>query len=180
MSKPVKEMIVKDYVGRLDDASEALVLSLRGVDSKATESLRKNLRSKSVRVTIVKNSLARKAFAGTALDALSPVLKGQNAVLYGDRSVVEVAREIIELVKKVPQIELKGAVLDGELFSGEDGIKRLSTFPTRDEAIGQTVTLILSPARRLARQVISPGGKLAGCIKAIEEKLEKGEAIARV
>lgn len=180
MSKPVKQMIVADYRGRLDGAEEALVISLRGVNSEDTESIRKGLRSKAVRLTVVKNSLARKSFAGTPLEALGPILKGQNALLYGERSVVEVARELIDLVKTFPEVELKGAVLDGELFPGEEGVKRLSTFPTRDEAIAKTVMLVLSPARKLAGSIKGPGGRLAGIIKAIEEKLEKGEAIARV
>ena len=85
----------------------------------------------------------------------------------------------MELVKEFPGIELKGAVLDGQLFEGEDGVKRLSAFPTREEAIAQTVTLILSPGRKLAAQILGPGARVAGLVKAIEERLEKGEAIAR-
>ncbi|MEM8756771.1 MAG: 50S ribosomal protein L10 [Planctomycetota bacterium] len=180
MSKPVKEMIVADYQGRLEGMDDALVISLRGVDAEGTETIRSGLREKSVAVTIVKNSLARKAFAGTKLEALSPVMKGQNAVLYGDRSVVEVARELIELIKDLPEVELKGGVLDGELFEGEEGVTRLSKFPTKDEAIAKVVTLVLSPARNLVAQVKGPGSTVVGLVKAIEEKLEKGEAIAKV
>ncbi len=180
MSKPVKEMIVSDYQGRLEGAEEALVISLRGVDADGTETIRVGLREKAVRVTVVKNSLAVKAFEGTPLEALGPVMKGQNALLYGERSVVEVARELIEMIKDFPDVELKGAVLDGELYAGEEGVTRLSKFPTRDEAIAKVVTLVLSPARNLVAQVKGPGANVAGLVKAIEEKLEKGEAIAKV
>ncbi len=180
MSKPMKEMIVSDYQSRLGDAEEAIIISLRGVDAEGTESVRGKMREGSVSVAVVKNSLARKAFEGTALEALSPVLQGQNAVLHGDRSVVEVAREIIDLVKEFPEIELKGAVLDGELYEGEAGVTRLSKFPTRDEALSDAVGLILGPGRKLVAQVMGPGSNLAGVIKAITDKLEKGEAIAKV
>ncbi len=180
MSKPVKEMIVSDYQGRLEGAEEALVISLRGVDAEGTETIRSGLREKSVRLTVVKNSLAKKAFEGTPLEVLGPVMKGQNAMLYSERSVVEVARELIKLVKDFPDVELKGAVLDGELYAGEDGVTALSKFPTRDEAIAKVVTLILSSARNLVAQVKGPGSKVAGLVKAIEEKLEKGESIAKV
>ena len=180
MSKPVKEMIVSDYESRVGGAEEVLLISLRGVDADGTETLRSGLREKSVSVTVVKNSLAKKAFAGTPLEALGPVLKGQNAMLCSDRSVVEVARELIDLVKAVPEVELKGAVLDGELYAGEDGVTRLSKFPTRDEAISDVITLVLSPARNLAGQIKGPGGTVAGLVKAIETKLEDGETIAKV
>jgi ribosomal protein L10 len=59
-------------------------------------------------------------------------------------------------------------------------VKALSKFPTRDEAIAQDVTLILGPGRKLVGAIKGPGSNLAGIIKAIEEKLEKGEAIAAV
>ncbi|MEO1717335.1 MAG: hypothetical protein AAFR76_09510, partial [Planctomycetota bacterium] len=72
-----------------------------------------------------------------------------------------------------------GAVLDGELYAGEAGVTALSKFPTRDEAIAKVVTLVLSPARNLVAQVKGPGANVAGLVKAIEEKLEKGEAIAK-
>lgn len=84
------------------------------------------------------------------------------------------------LAKQHEQIELKGAVLDGILFEGDAGVKKLSEYPTKDEAIAQDVTLILGPGRKLMGAVKGPGGRLAGVIKAIEEKLEKGEEIAKV
>ena len=52
-------------------------------------------------------------------------------------------------------------------------------YPTRDEAIAKVVTLVLSPGGKLASQIAGPGARLASIVKAIEEKLEKGEAIAK-
>ena len=71
-------------------------------------------------------------------------------------------------------------MLDGQVFVGDAGVKELSRYPTREEAIANTVTLVLSPARNLMGQVKGPGSGIAGIIKTIEEKLEKGEQIARV
>jgi large subunit ribosomal protein L10 len=71
-------------------------------------------------------------------------------------------------------------VLDGTLFKGKAGVTELSKFPTREEAIGQNVTLIVSPGRKLVAQVKGPGSNVAGLVKAIETKLEKGEAITKV
>ncbi len=169
MSKPMKEMIVTEYQNRLGETEEALIVSLRGVDAEGTEAIRNKMREGKVEVSVVKNSLARKAFEGTALSALSPVLKGQNAVIFGEKTVIEIARDIIDLVKTNPEIELKGAILDGELYEGEDGVTRLSKLPTLKEAQGNTVSLILGPGR-----------KVAGIIKTIREKLEEGETISKV
>lgn len=180
MSKPVKNLIIDDYKNRVGDYQDALVISLRGVSSNDTNAIRAGLAKKSIRVTVVRNKLFGQAFAGTNLSALSEVLTGANALAYGAESVVDVAREIVELVKKFPGIELKGAVLDGQLFQGEAGIEALSKFPTREEAIAKDVAIILGPGRKLMASVKGPGAQLAGILKAIEEKLEKGEAIAKV
>lgn len=179
MSKPMKEMIVSEYKDRLGENDQAIVVSMRGVDASGTETVRTKMRQGSVQITVVKNSLAKKAFEGTALEPLGPVMEGQNALIYGERSVVEVARDFIELIKEFPEIELKGAVLDGELYAGDEGVKRLSKFPTRDEALSDAVGLILGPGRKLVGAVKGPGSNLAGILKAIEEKLEKGETISK-
>ncbi|MFG0327153.1 MAG: 50S ribosomal protein L10 [Phycisphaerales bacterium JB037] len=179
MSRPVKDMMIRDFKDRLGDREDAMLINLRGISSNDTNAIRGTLRAKNIHVTVVRNNLARKAFEGTGLAALEPLLDGPNTMAYGAESVVEVAREIVDLVKKFPDIELRGAVLDGQLFEGEAGVKELSKFPTRDEAIAQVVTLILSPARKLMGQVKGPGGRVLGIVKTIEEKLEKGEAIAK-
>lgn len=180
MSKPVKEMMIREYRERMGDIQDALVVGLRGISSNDTNTIRSGLAKKEIRVTVMRNKLFGQAFGDTNLSNLGEVLKGSSAVAYGAESVVEVAREIVELVKQFPEIELKGAVLDGMLFEGEAGVKALSKYPTRDEAIAQDVTLILSPARNLVGAIKGPGSGLAGIIKAVTEKLESGEAIAKV
>lgn len=180
MSKTVKQMILHDYAGKFGEESDVAVISIRGIGSNDTNTLRANLRKKDIKVTVIRNSLAKRQFAEGALDGLAPVLTGPSALAYGGQSVVEVARELVELVKTFPDLELKGAILDGELFEGSDGVERLSKFPTREEAIAQTVQLILSPAQKLVASILGPGRKVASCVKSIEEKLEKGESIAKV
>jgi len=88
--------------------------------------------------------------------------------------------EIVKWGKELELLEFKGAVLDGILFEGKEGVNALSKYPTREEAIAQGVTLVLSPGRNLVGAVMGPGSKIASLVKSIEEKLEEGEAIAKV
>lgn len=180
MSKLVKGMMIRDYESRLEGVDDALLISIRGIGAVDTNEIRANLQAKDIRVTVIRNALAKKAFEGTGLESLSPLLTGSSTLAYGAESVVDVAREIIGLVKTYPDIELKGAVLDGQVFEGEAGVEALSKYPTRDEAIAQAVTLVLSPGRKLVGAIKGPGAKVAGIIKAIEGKLEDGETISRV
>jgi len=180
MSKPVKEMMIREYRDMLGDNENALAIGLRGIESNDTNEIRSGLAEKQIRVTVVRNKLFGQAFGETDLAPLKEVMEGSTALAYGAESVVEVAREIVGLLKKFPDIELKGAVLDGMLFTGDAGVKELSKYPTREEAIAKDVTLILGPGRKLVGAIKGPGSGLAGIIKAIEEKLEKGEEIAKV
>jgi large subunit ribosomal protein L10 len=178
MSKPVKKLIIDAYKGKFDDVTGALVLDIRGLTSNDNNTLRNGLLKKQIRVTVVKNSLAKQAFAGTALEPIGPALEGPSALAYGE-SVVDVAREIMEWTKKIKTVSLKGAVLDGQYFAGAAGVKRLSEFPTKEEAQAKVVTLILSPARKVIGCAVSPGSKVLGIVKEIQTRLEKGETIAK-
>lgn len=180
MSKAVKELLMRDYRERLDGVDDALVISIRGMPANDNNRLRLGLARKQIRVTVVRNSLVRKAITDTGLAGLDSMLEGPTAFAYGAESVVDVARELVTWAKQIKNLELKGAILDGELFEGAAGVMELSKYPTREEAIAQAVTLVLSPGRNLMAQVKGPGSRLVGLIKAIQTKLEDGEAIAKV
>lgn len=179
MSKPVKEMIQAEYTRRFADLEGALVVDIRGIEANKNNEMRLGLLEKNIRITVIKNTLARKAFEGTALEAVAPALEGPSALAYGAESVVDVARELVEWAKKVKKLDLKGAVLDGTYFDGEAGVKELSKFPTREEAQAKVVQLVLSPAGNIVGGAKGPGGKILGIIKEIEERLEKGETISK-
>lgn len=179
MSKTIKEFMMRDYQSLLEGVDDALVLSLRGVPANDNNRLRLGLAKKNIRVTVVRNNLARNAMKDTGLAGVGELLEGPSAIAYGAESVVDVARELVKWAKEIQNLELKGAILDGELFRGAAGVDALSKYPTREEAVGKVVTLVLSPARKLAGQIKGPGSRLASIVKAIEEKLEKGEAIAK-
>ena len=181
MSKPVKELIIETYRQRFDGVSSAVLVDIRGVDANNNNRLRNDLNSKHIRVSVVKNSLARYAFQNHDLEPLNDMLEGACAVVHpsnGDTTVVNVARELVSWAKEVPQIEFKGALLDGALF-GPNEIDALSKYPTREEAQGQAVQLLLAPAQQLAGAITGPGQQLAGMVDAIRQKLEDGEEIKK-
>jgi large subunit ribosomal protein L10 len=180
MSLKTKNLLIRDYQARIGDAENALVISVRGVGAIQTNKMRTDLAKKNIRITVVQNSLGKRAIGESPLKGLGKFLEGPSALAYGGESVVDVAREIIRWAAQIEKLELKGAILDGELFSGKAGVERLSKFPTKDEAIAKVVTLVLSPAQKIVGAVKAPGANLLGVVKAIEAKLEKGEAIAKV
>ena len=179
MSKPVKELIVADYKKRFEEIEDALLIDIRGVNANDNNKMRISLREKDIRITIVKNTLAKMAFTGSSLEPLSPAMVGPSALAFGGNSVVEVARELVEWAKKTAHMELKAAVLDGEFFEGEAGVKRLSEFPTKEEAHGRIIQIALSPVSNVVGAALASGSKILGIIKEIQERLEDGKAISK-
>jgi len=169
MSKPVKSLIIESYRRRFAEVEGAVLVSIRGLESGSNTKLRADLNGKNMQMAVVKNSLAKQAFNGTPMEMIGQLLDGPCAMVFGGESVVNVARVLIDAVKTQPEVEFRGALMEGILF-GPNEIEALSKYPTRDEAIANTITLVLSPARNLAGAIASPGAKLAGIIKAIEEK----------
>jgi large subunit ribosomal protein L10 len=180
MSKVIKDLLINEYDARFDGVDEAVLVDIRQMDAGMNTSFRAGLRKSGVKVTVIRNRLARQSFSESPLKVLGPCLTGPSALVYGGDTVIDVARQVVEFAKTAKnKMELKGAVLDGELYEGKAGVEALSKFPTKDEAIGQVVQLVLSPAASLSGAIVGPGGAIAGLLKAIEEKLEKGETIAK-
>ena len=180
MSRPMKQMIVQEYQRRFDGVSDALLIDIRGIPANANNELRLGLLKKDIRITVIRNSLAKDAFKDSGLEGLEEGLEGPSALCYGGESVVDVARELVDWAKKINDLDLKGAILDGLYFDGEAGVKALSKFPTREEAQATAVQLLLSPGRNLVGAVKSPGSRLLAIVKEIQERLEDGKTIEKV
>lgn len=182
MSKPIKEMIMSVYEQQFEGLTGAVLVNPQQLKATDNHELRHALASKGIEVTLVKNSLAKKAFNGTDMELAAPYLTGPTAVVYPvgeDASVVTAARELIDWAKKMPKLEFRGALLDGITFDADE-IKTLSEYPTKEEAQAKIVTLLLSPAQNLASAITSPGKNIAGILKTVQDKLEAGDTIAKV
>jgi large subunit ribosomal protein L10 len=180
MSRPIKQLIIQEYKRRFDGVDDALLVDIRGIDANDNNQLRLGLLKKNIRVTVIRNTLAQDAFEGTGLAGLAPGLTGPTALCYGGESVVNVARELVAWAKKVKKLDLKGAILDGEYFEGDAGVRELSKFPTREEAQAKVVQIVLSPGGNLVGAATAPGANLLAIIKEIETRLEDGKTIEKV
>ena len=177
MSKTVKQMIVKEYRTRFSGVQGAVLVEIRGLDAPATNKMRNDFARKNVKVAVVKNTLAREAFKGGALECLGTHLSGPSALVYSQDSVIDLARDLVKWAKDVEKFVFKAAVLEGVVYEGPAGVAKLSKMPTRAEAQANVVTLVLSPARNLMGAVKGPGGRVMGIVKEVQSRLEKGETI---
>jgi large subunit ribosomal protein L10 len=179
MSKKVKALLEREIGSRLKDLDGVAVINPRGVDATKTNLMRRRLREKGVRMTVVKNTLAKRATAKTKLQGFEKLLDGPSAVIYGsEQSIAAIARLLLAEKKDNEKLELRGVFFDGDVYLGDKGVEQASKLPTREEAIGQLVTLILSPGKNLGGIFKGQAGKVAALIKAVEEKAKEKEGAA--
>lgn len=177
MSRAVKEMVNDHFRKRYASLDSVLVVNLHKLKGTEVNELRGELGKKDIEVHVVKNRLVRRVLVGTALEPIGAVLTGPCAFVTGGSSPVEAAKELVRLSKDYAALELGVGLVEGE--TEIIPIEELSKRKSRAELQGEIVMLAVSPGRRLAG-CLNAGGRIAGCIKAIADKLEKGETIAKV
>ena len=174
MSKKVKSLITKELGERLKGIDAVAVISPRGITATKNNQIRRKLREKGLRMSVVRNTLVKRAIGeDSKLKGFDKLLDGPSAVIYGKASISTIARLILDEKKSDEKLELRGIFFDGESYLGDKGVEQVSKLPTREEAIGQVVALILAPGQKLGGILKSQAGKVASLIKAIEEKKEK-------
>jgi len=177
MSKNVKGLLQSELEKKITDSNvrEFLILSVKGVNGIDNNVMRGELKKKGIKVTIVKNSLFKKALTNLKMDSATSLFNGPCAIAYGSDSIVDLAKEMTEWTKKNKLIEIKGAFLEGSSVDGKGAVE-LAKMPTRMELIGQVVMLTQSVGRKLASIIGAPAGIIAGCIEKVADKDEKQAA----
>src|SRR5256885_15385214 len=97
MSKKVKSLIEKEPADRLKDIDAVAVSNPRGINAIKNNQIRRKLREKGLRMTVVKNTLARRAIGdGSKLKGFDKLLDGPSAVIYGTASISTIARLLMD------------------------------------------------------------------------------------
>jgi large subunit ribosomal protein L10 len=178
MSKPVKNMIRQELAQRFAELNSVAICGFTGLNADQTYAMRGRLEEKDIEFMVVKNSMARQAFKEVGLDMAGDLLNGPCAVAWGADSIVSVVRELLDFHKQAPALTVKAALMEGEVYAGEQDVDRLSKFPTRDEAIAEVVGCALSAGSNIAGCLVGPSGQIASILKTIEENQGGSDAEA--
>jgi large subunit ribosomal protein L10 len=169
MSKYVKELMMNQLRSDLDGSRSLLILDLKGLEATAEHQFRRDLRKKSIRLRVLKNSLARRVFSELGMAELSKYLEGSSAIAWGGEGVAELAKEISNQVKNLKKPEIKGGAVDGVVV-GPDQVEDITKLPSREVLIGQVVSLLLGPARQTLGLLSSSSNTLVGQLEALAER----------
>jgi large subunit ribosomal protein L10 len=170
MSKQLKALMADTIRKRYEGVREACVVDVSHVDVQQTVRMRRELTAKGMRLHVVKNSQARRAFEGGPLGLLGEHLSGPCALVTGGDSIIDVAKEIVRLSEEYQALTPKLALMEDE--SAPIQVADLAKFKNFAELMSEIAMLVVSPARRLAACLASPQAKIAGCLKALADKEE--------
>ncbi|NIA06236.1 MAG: 50S ribosomal protein L10 [Actinobacteria bacterium] len=166
----IKNLLVKELVENWQGLQSFVVVCPVGLDVITSNQLRAALHAKKIKMMVVRNSLARLALAELDMAVAAELLDTPSAICYGGESVVDVAREMVDFARKVDVFSVRGAFVEGQVFSVEQ-VRKLATMPNKAELSAQIVCLVLSPGRGIASALLSPAGRIAGAVEALVEKL---------
>ena len=154
---------IRSDLGR---ATVAVLAEYRGLTAGQMDRLRKAVREADGRCRVAKNTLARRAVAETRYERLTPMLEGPLALLIGFRDPVALAKLAVKFADELPKLELKGAVLDGQVLPVAE-VKALAELPSREVILAQLLGLLQAPASQLLRTLNEPAARLARLVDAV-------------
>lgn len=173
MTKENKTQSIDFLVEALKNNSCFYVTDISGLDSEKTSQLRRLCFRKNVKLIVVKNTLFVKAMERMGVDYgdLYSSLKGSTSIMFS-----EVGNEPAKLIKeykeknKAQKPIIKGAYVEECTYVGDNLLETLMAVKSKNEVIGDIITLLQSPAKNVVSALQSSGGKLAGIVKTLSER----------
>jgi large subunit ribosomal protein L10 len=128
-----------------------------------------------IEMRVVKNTLVKKAMDGIAEEknyaGLYDALKGPTAILFTETANAP-AKLLKEFRKDNARPLLKAAYIDTAIFLGDEQLEALVTLKSKEDLIGEIISLLQSPAKNVVGSLQSGGQKLMGILKTLEERGE--------
>lgn len=170
----LKAPIVQEISDSIKDAQSVVVVDYRGLTVAEDTQLRKQLREAGVTYKVYKNTFMNFAFKGTEFESLSGVLEGPNAIAISTSDATAPARVLAEFAKKAPALEIKAGVVEGNFYDA-DGMKAISSIPSREVLLSKLLGSMQSPIANFARvikQIAEQGGAAAPAEEAAPAEAE--------
>lgn len=171
MTREEKSQVIQDLTAQLADTNTIYLADISGLDALTTSNLRRACFKANVKLSVVKNTLLSKAMEASDKEfgELQDILKGNTSIMISEAGNAP-AKVIKEFRKKSDKPLLKGAYVEEAVYVGDDQLDALVNIKSREELIGDIITLLQSPAKNVVSALQSGGGKLSGILKTLSEK----------
>ena len=174
MTRQDKAQLISDLTEKFKGTDHFYIADTSGLTVAEINKFREMCFNKGVEYKLVKNTLIKKALENVDGDfsSLDEVLKGTSGIMFVNEIANAPAKIITEFKKKdsKDRPKFKAASIDSDLFIGEDQLGALASLKSKQELIGDVISLLQSPAKNVLTLLQSGEHKLAGIVKTLSER----------
>lgn len=177
MTREDKKTIIEELTDKLKTTPHFYIADASGFSVAQVNSFRKLCFDKGLEYKVYKNTLIKKALENMEADYedfADQTLKGFSGILFSQEIGNLPAKVILDFRKKLGTKNkrplFKGASVDGDQFLGESSLEFLSKLKSKEELLGEVISLLQSPATNVVSALQSGKHTLAGLVKTLAEK----------
>ena len=149
LNRSEKEAVISDVTSLAAKAQTLVLAQYRGITVADMTRLRSTARSNGVSLTVLKNTLARRAVIGSEFEVVSDLMTGP--LIYGfSEDAVAAARVVADFAKTNDKLVIRGGAYGGKALD-LNGVKQLASIPSKEVLLAQLLGLMQSPISRIAR-----------------------------
>ena len=173
MTREEKSKAITEITDVLSQNEIIYLTDISGLNSIETSNLRRLCFKSGVKLEVMKNTLLEKAMTATDKEFgdLLDTLKGNTSVMVANVGNAP-AKVIKDFRKKSDKPILKGAIIESDIYLGDDQLELLANIKSKEEIIGEIILLLQSPAKNVISALKSSGNKLSGIIKTLSDREE--------
>jgi len=160
LNRNEKAAVIEGVSAQAAKSQTLAIAEYRGLTVESLNKLRVDARSKGVYLHVLKNTLARRAVAGTPFEVASESMVGP--LIYGfSEDAVAAAKVIADFAKGNDKLVIKGGAYAGKALD-VNGVKALAAIPSKEVLLSQIAGLLKSPVQRTAAVLAALAQKRGG------------------
>jgi large subunit ribosomal protein L10 len=167
LNRSEKEAVIEEVTGLAAKAQTLVMAEYRGITVADMTKLRNDARSKGVNLSVLKNTLARRAVAGSAFEVVGDQMTGP--LIYGfSVDATAAAKVVADFAKTNDKLVIRGGAYGGKSLD-VNGVKALASIPSKEVLLAQLCGLLMSPMSRTAVVLAALAAKKGGGAEATAE-----------
>jgi len=173
ISKERKEAVLARYQDWLKRSQAVILVEYTGASMKDMDNIRARIRETGGEFHVVKNTLARRAFADSGLTLSEDVLEKSTAVSFAYADPAATAKALSDVTRNMQFIKVKGGFMGAQMLNAAQ-VKALADLPPLPVVRSQLLGVLQAPAGKLVRTLAEPARSLASVLRAYTEKAPAG------
>jgi len=148
LNRSEKQAVIEEVTGLAAQAQTLVIAEYRGITVADMTKLRNEARAKGVTLSVLKNTLARRAVAGSSFEVVADQMTGP--LIYGfSADAVSAAKVVADFAKTNDKLVIRGGAYGGKALD-VNGVKQLASIPSKEVLLAQLCGLLMSPISRTA------------------------------